>query len=83
MSDAPTRRGDPAPPNVFVIFGATGDLTKRKLVPALYNLREQKLLPEQFAVVAVARKQLDDQQFREQMRTDFREWWNSRSRPAS
>ena len=79
MTDEPTiRRGDPAGPNVFVIFGATGDLTKRKLMPALYNLREQKLLPEEFAVVAVARKPQSDEQLREQMREDFREFATGR-----
>lgn len=43
-------------PFVLVIFGATGDLTKRKLYPALYNLYQDKLLPEAFAVVSVGRR---------------------------
>lgn len=47
-----------------MIFGATGDLTKRLLIPALCNLRRAKLLPEEFAVVAVARSDLDDEAFR-------------------
>ncbi|HWB79094.1 MAG TPA: glucose-6-phosphate dehydrogenase [Nannocystaceae bacterium] len=68
------RRGEPAPPNVFVIFGATGDLTKRKLIPALYNLKEQKLLRDEFAVVAVARKPISDEELREQWRAEFREF---------
>src|SRR5688500_12971732 len=78
MSTPKIRRGDPVGPNAFVIFGATGDLTKRKLIPALYNLREQKLLPDEFAVVAVARKPQTDEQLREQMRADFREFATGR-----
>ncbi len=68
------RRGEPAPPCVFVIFGATGDLTKRKLIPALYNLREQKLLRDEFAIVAIARKETSDDELRAQMRAEFREF---------
>ena len=45
-------------PTVFVIFGASGDLTKKKLLPALFHLEESGLLPEQFAVVGVARRDL-------------------------
>ena len=45
----------PAPPSVFVIFGGGGDLTKRKLIPALYNLASRGLLPKNFAVVGVDR----------------------------
>ena len=54
----------PAKPTVLVIFGATGDLTKRKLVPALYDLFLDKFLPERFAVIGAARTRLSDQQFR-------------------
>ncbi len=49
---------------VLVIFGASGDLTKRKLVPALFSLFEQKLLPEKFAILGVGRKSFDDESFR-------------------
>ena len=45
-------------PCIVVIFGASGDLTKRKLLPALYHLDQQNLLPENFAVVGVARRDL-------------------------
>src|ERR1700730_3937566 len=44
-----------APPCAMVIFGATGDLTKRLVVPALYNLSRTKVLPEKFALIGVAR----------------------------
>ena len=42
------------PPCALVIFGATGDLTKRLVVPALYNLSRSKVLPKQFALIGVA-----------------------------
>jgi glucose-6-phosphate 1-dehydrogenase len=48
-------------PEILVIFGASGDLTKRKLLPALYHLRQNKLLPKQFAIVGVARRPLGDE----------------------
>ncbi len=48
----------------MVIFGATGDLTARKLIPALYNLAQSRHLTNEFAVVGVARKQLTADQFR-------------------
>ncbi len=54
-------------PHILVIFGASGDLTKRKLIPALYELHQQKLLPEKFAVLGVSRTELSDQSFREKM----------------
>ncbi len=47
-------------PCVVVIFGASGDLTKRKLLPALFHLEQSGLLPEKFAVVGVARRPLGD-----------------------
>lgn len=51
----------------MTIFGASGDLTRRKLIPALYNLYLQDLLPERFGVVGVGRKPYTDEIFREQM----------------
>ncbi len=57
-----------AEPCVIVIFGATGDLTKRKLIPALFRLSQQQLIPAEFAIVATARQQLSDQEFRARMR---------------
>jgi glucose-6-phosphate 1-dehydrogenase len=52
------------PPNVMVIFGAGGDLTSRKLIPALYHLYRDKLGPERFAVLGVGHQPLDDDLFR-------------------
>src|SRR5258707_15660422 len=46
-------------PCIVVIFGASGDLTKRKLLPALYHLEQSGLLPKNFAVVGVARRPLE------------------------
>jgi glucose-6-phosphate 1-dehydrogenase len=51
----------------FVIFGASGDLTKRKLIPALFSLYKQKLLPENFAVLGISRTDLNDMAFRTKM----------------
>ena len=48
-------------PGVLVIFGASGDLTKRKLLPALFHLFQANLLPQQFAIVGVARRPLGDE----------------------
>jgi glucose-6-phosphate 1-dehydrogenase len=52
---------------ILVIFGASGDLTKRKLIPALYSMEVQKLLPEKFAIIGTGRTDLNDNQFRESM----------------
>ncbi len=54
-----------APPTVVVIFGASGDLTARKLVPAIYNLSLDNLLPPDFYLVGFGRKPLADNAFRE------------------
>jgi glucose-6-phosphate 1-dehydrogenase len=51
-------------PCVFVLFGATGDLTRRKLAPALYALHRENLLPEDFVILAYARRDKDDGVFR-------------------
>jgi glucose-6-phosphate 1-dehydrogenase len=64
----------PAPPCAMVIFGATGDLTKRKLIPAIYNLITNGLLPDSFAVVGVGRSPLSDEEFRRRTEQDLREF---------
>ena len=51
----PPRIGKPGDPCTMVIFGASGDLTRRKLIPALYNLAKNDLLSREFAVIGVAR----------------------------
>jgi glucose-6-phosphate 1-dehydrogenase len=64
----------PADRCAFVIFGAAGDLTKRLLVPALYNLAAEQLLPEHFAVIGVARVEMSDAKFREAMASALHEF---------
>jgi glucose-6-phosphate 1-dehydrogenase len=55
-------------PCILVIFGASGDLTQRKLFPALYALAFRRLLPEHFAVIGTARSEETDEEFRERMK---------------
>ncbi len=55
-------------PTIIVIFGASGDLTSRKLAPALYNLLLDQQLPELWAIVGVARRKMDDDTFRQRIR---------------
>ncbi len=56
----------PVHPTTLVIFGATGDLARRKLLPALYNLAHEGALPERFHLVGSARGELSDEEFRAQ-----------------
>ena len=60
-----SNRGDGC---ILVIFGGSGDLTRRKLLPAVYNLAEANHLPEKFAIVAIARPSIDQTEYRAQMR---------------
>ena len=64
----------PGDPCTIVIFGASGDLTKRKLLPALYNLKALKLLPENFAVIGVAVSDSNDELFRTQITSDIQQF---------
>ena len=59
---------DRADPQTIVIFGASGDLTRRKAMPALYNLFREGLLPRDFAIVGFARTQMTDEEFQHEMR---------------
>jgi glucose-6-phosphate 1-dehydrogenase len=65
------RRADPC---AFVIFGAAGDLTKRLLLPALYNLAAGRLLSDGFSIVGVARADWSDDEFRRRMREALAEF---------
>jgi glucose-6-phosphate 1-dehydrogenase len=60
--------------HIFVIFGASGDLTKRKLIPAIYSLYIQGLLPGNFALLGVSRTALTDETFRETMKSAILEF---------
>src|SRR5262249_21663297 len=57
-----------AEPCVVVIFGATGDLTSRKLVPAIYNLAHEGQLPPAFSIVGFARRASSHEDFRAELR---------------
>jgi glucose-6-phosphate 1-dehydrogenase len=58
----------PVPPTTLVIFGATGDLARRKLMPALYNLAHEGALPERFNLIGTSRRDQSDDEFRAQAR---------------
>jgi glucose-6-phosphate 1-dehydrogenase len=60
-------------PGVMVIFGASGDLTSRKLVPALYDLAAQRRLPLEFAVVGISRTEMSHEEFRDKLRKTLEE----------
>lgn len=63
-----------APPTVIVIFGASGDLTARKLVPAIYNLGLDNLLPSDFYLIGFGRKPIEDAAFRQMLQADIEEY---------
>src|SRR5215469_8398041 len=67
IDDELEQAGKPAGPCAMVVFGATGDLTMRKLVPALYNLGKAHLLPKEFAVVGVAIDDISLDDFRKKV----------------
>lgn len=69
------------PPCAMVIFGASGDLTRRKLIPALYDLALERLLPAGFSVVGVARQEMSTNVFRANMRDAVNEF--SRRAPVN
>src|SRR5919198_1512165 len=66
--------GRPSDPCIMVIFGASGDLTKRKLIPALYNLAKDNLLSRNFAVVGIARRPMTNESFREKLTEEMKEF---------
>lgn len=82
MSTTSTLKGiKPQEPCTVVIFGVTGDLTARKLMPALFNLHLQNLLPEHFRCVGVARKQKTDETFQAEIFTALETF--SRVKPSA
>ena len=62
------------PPTSIVIFGASGDLTRRKLLPALYNLFRKGRLPQNTRIVGVSRSAYSDDEFRQRMRSGVLEF---------
>jgi glucose-6-phosphate 1-dehydrogenase len=63
-------------PQILTIFGASGDLTFRKLIPAIFDLYRQDLLPDCFEVLGVGRTKFTDEEFREKMRKGVQEFSN-------
>ena len=68
------RIGKPGDPCAMVIFGASGDLTRRKLIPALYNLAKNDLLSHDFAVIGVARSPMSSEDYRKKVSEDIQQF---------
>ncbi|HEX8687038.1 MAG TPA: hypothetical protein VF654_11065, partial [Pyrinomonadaceae bacterium] len=68
-----------AEPCAVVIFGASGDLAKRKLIPALYRLVQERLLPAEFAIVGLGRTPMSDEEFRGKMKEAVAEFSEAKS----
>src|SRR5689334_1151519 len=64
----------PVPATTLTIFGATGDLAHRKLLPALYNLAHEGALPERFNLIGISRREMPDDEFREVARTAIQKY---------
>src|SRR3954453_13237731 len=64
----------PVHPTTMVIFGASGDPAKRKLLPAIYNLAHEGALPERFNLIGVSRGEMSDEEFREEARKSIGEF---------
>jgi glucose-6-phosphate 1-dehydrogenase len=64
----------PVAPTTLVIFGATGDLARRKLLPAIYNLAHEGALPEHFHLVGVSRRENDNEDYREECERSIRQF---------
>jgi len=66
---APAKNGQRIlPPFVMVIFGASGDLTNRKLVPALFGLQHEGAMPADYSIIGFARRPKSDEEFRQEMK---------------
>jgi glucose-6-phosphate 1-dehydrogenase len=75
MADEKTKPGErPGDPCTIVIFGAGGDLTRRKLLPALYNLRRYGLLPKDFAIIGIGRSETKREDFVAKLGADLKEF---------
>src|SRR5580698_4817236 len=66
------------PDHIFVMFGATGDLAKRKILPGLFHLSVRGLLPPKYRIVGSARSSLTDEEFREHARAAAAEFGTSK-----
>ncbi len=74
MTTEEERDQPPAPPCTLVVFGATGDLMRRKLAPALRNLHRERLLPESFCVIGTSRSNWTTEEFRARMRSSIEDF---------
>ncbi|HYN19019.1 MAG TPA: glucose-6-phosphate dehydrogenase, partial [Actinomycetes bacterium] len=83
MADNPLAAGERVraipPPTAMVVFGGSGDLSHRKIVPALYNLELHRLLPQNFAFVGSSRSEYSHEEYRADMRKAVEEF--SRTQP--
>src|SRR5688572_30589889 len=61
-------------PCVLVLFGSTGDLAHRKVIPAMYHLWRTNLLPHEFVLLAIGRRPYDDESFRDEVRSSLDEF---------
>ncbi len=82
MAEASAQQSRKPGPTVLVIFGATGDLTHRKLIPSVLGLHEDDLLPEEFAVIGFARRPKSDDDFCEGLIAALEEHSQGRKKPA-
>src|SRR5688572_20384746 len=73
-----TRKHFMAPPCAIVIFGASGDLANRKLIPAIYELAHEKLLDERSYVLGFSRSEMSDEEFRKECRTGVEKFGRSK-----
>src|SRR5512132_3837147 len=77
-ADEKTLQGEralPKPePHVLVLFGATGDLARRKLLPGLFHLDRVGLMPDEYRIVGPSLSELDDEEFREHVRAALEEF---------
>src|SRR5580693_4916670 len=68
------KTNDQLEPTIFVIFGGAGDLTWRKLVPALYDLSRDRSMPARFAIIAVDRAKMSDAALRKHLHEGVKEF---------
>jgi glucose-6-phosphate 1-dehydrogenase len=81
MPAAEQRVGKTGDPCAMVIFGASGDLTRRKLIPALYNLARNELLSREFAVIGVARSPMSTEDYRKKVSEDIKQFATAKVEP--
>ena len=72
-----TAKEAPVPACVMTIFGASGDLTKRLLLPSLYNLAAAHVLPDSFRLLGVAKEDWDDGKMRDHIATTLKQFWGA------